>query len=216
MWATGSNKYGQFGDGTTSSSGSFVQITHGFDESTRVQMPASAHLERVQTPSPARFVRGMRSSGCARCGTRKKSGQRSCCARGGAWFKKCGDLGDSKFDHTWYEGIWACKSRGNFAANMAQQLVAARQNSHGCIHCNHDRCSSQTTTGPHKTILLRHFQFQRWVWKSNFRTTALKSTLFSRRSQLHIRSQTSWRFRTQLQKRSLFLVLFRQCNQSQI
>ena len=47
--------------------------------------------------------------GCVRCGTIKKSGKHSCCARGGAWFKECGDAGDTKFDHTWAEGVQACK-----------------------------------------------------------------------------------------------------------
>ena len=47
---------------------------------------------------------------CPKCGTTKKSGKRSCCARGGAWFKKCGDVGDSNFEHTWGEGMEACKS----------------------------------------------------------------------------------------------------------
>ena len=47
---------------------------------------------------------------CPKCGT-NKSGKLSCCARGGAWFQKCGDPGDSKFGHTWNEGIKAC--RGN-------------------------------------------------------------------------------------------------------
>ena len=31
--------------------------------------------------------------------------------RGGDWFKNCGNPGDSKFDHTWAEGIDACKSK---------------------------------------------------------------------------------------------------------
>ena len=48
---------------------------------------------------------------CPKCGTVKKSGKRSCCARGGGWFKNCGDVGDMKFDHTWAEGIQACKSK---------------------------------------------------------------------------------------------------------
>ena len=46
---------------------------------------------------------------CSKCGTLKKSGKFTCCARGGAWFKKCGDAGDTKFDHTWSEGIQACR-----------------------------------------------------------------------------------------------------------
>ena len=51
------------------------------------------------------------SSTCLKCGTFDKSGQLSCCARGGTWFNKCGDPGDSKFDHTWFEGTQACKSK---------------------------------------------------------------------------------------------------------
>ena len=50
------------------------------------------------------------SSGCAKCGT-SKAGKRSCCARGGAWFKNCGDAGDTKVDHTWTEGVQACKRK---------------------------------------------------------------------------------------------------------
>ena len=50
------------------------------------------------------------SKGCPKCGTIKKSGKLSCCARGGAWFKQCGDVGDSSFGHTWVEGMQACKS----------------------------------------------------------------------------------------------------------
>ena len=50
-------------------------------------------------------------SRCVECGTTKKSGKLSCCARGGSWFKNCGDGGDSKFDHTWAEGIQACKGK---------------------------------------------------------------------------------------------------------
>ena len=49
--------------------------------------------------------------GCPKCGIVKKSKQPSCCAPGGAWFKNCGDPGDSKFDHTWLEGMEACKSK---------------------------------------------------------------------------------------------------------
>ena len=46
---------------------------------------------------------------CPTCGTIKQTGKLSCCTRGGAWFKQCGDFGDSNFDHTWSEGIEACK-----------------------------------------------------------------------------------------------------------
>ena len=50
-------------------------------------------------------------STCPKCGIIKKSGKLSCCALGGAWFKQCGDDdGDAYLDHTWAEGIEACKS----------------------------------------------------------------------------------------------------------
>ena len=45
---------------------------------------------------------------CNKCGILKKSGKLSCCARGGDWFKNCGDVGGSNFDHTWVEGTQAC------------------------------------------------------------------------------------------------------------
>ena len=46
---------------------------------------------------------------CVKCGTTKKQGRHSCCARGGTWFKNCGGAGDSQFGHTWSEGVQACK-----------------------------------------------------------------------------------------------------------
>ena len=45
---------------------------------------------------------------CPRCVRVKKSGRRTCCARGGAWFRNCGAGGDTRFDHTWAEGLQAC------------------------------------------------------------------------------------------------------------
>jgi hypothetical protein len=56
------------------------------------------------------------SPACPKCGSIKKSGKLSCCARGGAWFKNCGDAGDPHFDHTWVEGIQACKK--NVRSNL--------------------------------------------------------------------------------------------------
>ena len=48
---------------------------------------------------------------CPKCGVNKKSGKGSCCARGGSWFQKCGDEGDTTFEHTWGEGMLACSQR---------------------------------------------------------------------------------------------------------
>ena len=64
----------------------------------------------AETPSASTTATTIPSSTCTKCGTFTKSGKPSCCARGGAWFNKCGDPGDSKFGHTWGEGIRACKS----------------------------------------------------------------------------------------------------------
>ena len=52
---------------------------------------------------------------CPQCGTDKKTGKVTCCVGGGAWVGKCGNAGDSKFEHTWSEGIEACK--GKFITN---------------------------------------------------------------------------------------------------
>ena len=56
------------------------------------------------------------SSVCLACGTIKKSGKLSCCARGGSWFGDCAatviaDWFIAEVQHTWYEGIQACKGR---------------------------------------------------------------------------------------------------------
>ena len=56
------------------------------------------------TPPPSSMT-------CPECGTFKTSGQLSCCGPGGTWFKKCGNAGDSKFDHTWSDGIEACTGK---------------------------------------------------------------------------------------------------------
>ena len=46
---------------------------------------------------------------CIKCGINKR-GKRSCCGRGGAWFNNCGDTGDRNVDHTWSQGIEACRA----------------------------------------------------------------------------------------------------------
>ena len=52
----------------------------------------------------------------------------SCCIRGGSWFKNCGAAGNTKVEHTWYEGIQACNTRRQ--SKIALQLNAAPENSH--------------------------------------------------------------------------------------
>ena len=65
----------------------------------------------AETPNATTILPTKNSKGCPKCGTLKHSGKVTCCARGGAWFKNCGDFGDTRFDHTWAEGVDACKSK---------------------------------------------------------------------------------------------------------
>ena len=53
----------------------------------------------------------------------KNSKKTSCCVRGGDWFKQCGDVGDSNFDHTWTEGVQACKLLTRLFLDRAQKQV---------------------------------------------------------------------------------------------
>ena len=66
----------------------------------------------------------VRGSKCPKCGTTKQSGKRSCCAPGGAWFKKCGDAGDMTFDHTWSEGIYVCKEYTESVFEYMEVVIA--------------------------------------------------------------------------------------------
>ena len=87
----------------------------------------NAHSKSVRpgttTPPLAMPMATVTSTACPQCDTLKKSGKRSCCARGGAWFKKCGDAGDTNFDHTWTDGIQACKHFGSFIESTPQVMM---------------------------------------------------------------------------------------------
>ena len=67
------------------------------------------HVLSTITWTPKTTMRPIRT--CSACGTKKLSRKHSCCAPGGAWFNKCGNPGDSTFEHTWLEGIEACTSK---------------------------------------------------------------------------------------------------------
>ena len=47
---------------------------------------------------------------CPVCGIIARTGERSCCGVGGSWFQKCAKIVGSEADHTWKEGIKACKT----------------------------------------------------------------------------------------------------------
>ena len=58
---------------------------------------------------------------CHTCGVVKKSNKRSCCARGGSWYGKCGGADNTNREHTWYEGLQACKALQSQAVMVHQQ-----------------------------------------------------------------------------------------------
>ena len=68
----------------------------------------------------ASSVSAVRDKRCPKCGV-KKSGTLSCCARGGTWFNNCGDEEDINADHTWTDGIHACKGAVSLFLNSNQQ-----------------------------------------------------------------------------------------------
>ena len=86
-----------------------------------VRMSAMLLDARICT-STMTYVSVGSSDECAECAT-NKVGKLSCCARGGAWFKKCGDFVDTQFDHTWAEGIQACKHFANSVLARAPPVV---------------------------------------------------------------------------------------------
>ena len=67
------------------------------------------------------------SSVCSKCSTIAKSGKSSCCGRGGSWFRNCGSAGNVKLDHTWYEGIQACKTWAQSKRSIERQSNAAQR-----------------------------------------------------------------------------------------
>ena len=67
-------------------------------------------------------------SGCPKCVIIKKSGKRSCCARGGAWFKQCGSAGNTRAAHTWAEGLQACTQGFASLLSYKAQVVSMLSN----------------------------------------------------------------------------------------
>ena len=72
---------------------------------------------------------------CPKCGSKKHSNKRSCCARDGAWFNKCGMPGDLAAEHTWTEGVQACQT-----SEMQAQSMLFNQTNYTVIenHINSD------------------------------------------------------------------------------
>ena len=65
---------------------------------------------------------------CPKCAIIKKSGKPSCCAPGGAWFENCGTSDSSNTDHTWAEGLQACKDVASlFSGKEEAQFIFVNQ-----------------------------------------------------------------------------------------
>ena len=60
------------------------------------------------TTQPKFTTTAYRVGVCTKCAMSKKSGELSCCARGGSWFGKCGNFRDI-FEYHWDDGVDACK-----------------------------------------------------------------------------------------------------------
>merc|ERR1712224_104151 len=50
----------------------------------------------------------VRPPACDKCVV-SQNGGKTCCGKGGSWEGQCGRIGDTKFQHTWVEGIKVCK-----------------------------------------------------------------------------------------------------------
>ena len=90
------------------------------------------------------------ASACLTCGTTKKSGKLSCCARGGSWFGNCGATVNAKLQHTWYEGIQACKARKPKTAAMGLQRHDVLQ------HSNKSSNDADSFTNSGTAIMVSH------------------------------------------------------------
>ena len=59
---------------------------------------------------------------CPQCAGINKSGKLSCCARTASWYQHCGRPGDTNFEHTWNEGLEACKHAERLPSKVSHVL----------------------------------------------------------------------------------------------
>ena len=87
---------------------------------------------------------------CPKCGIIAKSGEVSCCGRSGSWFGNCGTFAHIKLQHTWYEGIQACKTLTLFKTAISREsnMTQQRNSSNGP-----DSAHSEAFITPSKTLV---------------------------------------------------------------
>ena len=79
-------------------------------------------FDQLHIPPPAVTTMPM-GPVCSECGIIRKSSRKfSCCAPGGSWFENCGRFSNADLEHTWYEGVQACKAQ--YHVVMGQQMHA--------------------------------------------------------------------------------------------
>ena len=89
---------------------------------------------------------------CYKCGIIKRSGKMSCCGRGGSWYGNCGSTGNTKLDHTWHEGLHACKARAHSKAVIGQQLNGDEQQKNDSSNAGSTNSKAVTTTARPRTF----------------------------------------------------------------
>ena len=86
-------------------------------------------------------------STCPKCGIIKRSGKMSCCGHGGSWFGNCGSVDDTKFDHTWHEGLQACKVRAHSKTIVGHQITSGQKRSNDSFDADGDVNSEAVMMG---------------------------------------------------------------------
>merc|ERR1712048_580769 len=72
--------------------------------------PVRELITKAPIGTPSIFPTITNTLTCQKCGTFEKTGRVSCCAPGGAWYKKCGGAGNRNVEHRWFEGVETCEA----------------------------------------------------------------------------------------------------------
>ena len=95
---------------TSASTSATKQVT--IQHITRRPLPDRELVVRTPITTPVAVTSTILSKmTCPKCGTFEKSGQASCCAPGGTWYKNCGGDNHKNMNHKWFEGTEACKRK---------------------------------------------------------------------------------------------------------
>ena len=106
---------------------------------------------------------------CEKCGVSKKSGELSCCARGGSWFGRCGNFRDI-FDYHWDDGIDACRQTGQAMISDGHDNEAKVA---GCKKHTSQGTGSTLTTECEPTVLAIDIKYNHELTSAVVLTSAL-------------------------------------------